>query len=406
MRLNNSDKIASLLLFSLLVKLYFQIKVGYPIGSWNVTEFLINYQSGFIRRGLLGELLFQIKDYVDVYVVVLLISVASFAFLTYIMLKIFKKHDMPKWVLLFPFLLGGMILLNSWFRKDAMLLILFYFFIKNISVDKISNKLIALIILTFAMLIHESFVFLAFPYVAVKFLISDYRYRKSILILFPAIGVLYLILNHNGNTDMAVNIWNSWTSEFQIETIKVSDGYIDGSIGALAWSFEEGVSYFFKEWSNFDGGIYSPLFWLGVIIFVYIILVNTLLSKGSYDQKLLFSDIYLIQSLGILPLFVLGWDYGRWMIFWSISSIILFDNLNKADTVSIGKIPLVSNISKFIINKTSQVGFNVYFLVCFFVGFPAFGWKLSYAIDNIPIVNIYRVISLIMKTLLVNFGVV
>ena len=44
----------------LLFAFFISVVNGYSKGSWNITEFLINYQGGFVRRGLLGEIILYI----------------------------------------------------------------------------------------------------------------------------------------------------------------------------------------------------------------------------------------------------------------------------------------------------------------------------------------------------------
>ena len=54
----------------LIVVFIFQISKFYSYYSeysdWQYADWLINYQGGFIRRGLIGELLFKIHNYLSI----------------------------------------------------------------------------------------------------------------------------------------------------------------------------------------------------------------------------------------------------------------------------------------------------------------------------------------------------
>jgi hypothetical protein len=378
----------------------FQIKVGYREGSWQITEFLINYQAGFIRRGLLGELLYYFKDYISVYWAILIISFLAFVLLSALLVSIFKKHNMTKWMLVLPFLLGGMVILDFWVRKDGLLLLLFFACIQYLRSEQKWGIIMVLLLFSLALLIHESFIFLIFPYLGIRFYFSNNRDRIRMMVLLPILYLLYLITGSHGNQNMAVRIWNSWYHEFDFPLVTNFEEKIDGSLGALAWTFNEGIGYFKNEFVNFEGGVYSPLFWLVIIILIYSILLNILFQDSNEEKRLVFSNILLIQFVGILPLMVLGWDYGRWMFFWSISSIMLF-HLSSKDLVWT-ELQLLNKVSKYLIKTTGRLNRTAYSVLTLFVGFPPFGWKLSMALDSVPLVYILRVLSLVIEKIIIS----
>jgi hypothetical protein len=72
----------------------------------------------------------------------------------------------------------------------------------------------------------------------------------------------------------------------------------------------------------FSKGIYVPLAWLiSMLISGYFLMSYSKISNYYYKK---FLNILIFQIIVISPLFVLGWDFGRWIFLWSISSIILF----------------------------------------------------------------------------------
>lgn len=381
-----------MLIFALFVRWIFQIRVGYAPSSWDITEFLINYEAGFIRRGLIGQLLFIFKDSLNVYWTILGVSLFSFLGLIVLVVNIFRRHQMSLWLLGLPFLLGGMIILDFWVRKDSLLLLMLYILIRYISDNRFKNILISVLILIVTILIHEAIIFVFFPFFLLHLYFLDNRSRRQYLIFLPVLVVLYFVVTSHGDNSMAAIIWNSWIGEFNISLVSESSTLIHGSIGALAWTFKDGLGYIQREFSNFDGQIYSPLFWILILGSVYAILVNTLFSQSDYRKKIIFSNVLLIQLLGIIPLFIIGWDYGRWIFYWTISSILLFDSCmikyRWEDFV------FLNRISEFLLKITSRLNKAGYMVLAFFLGFPKFGWNLSYATDSVPVLYILRVISL------------
>ena len=72
-------KIYLLILFLFAVFFFFQKYNNYV--EWTISEWLINYQGGFTRRGLLGELIFKFSNTVGI---TLREAILTFQILTYI----------------------------------------------------------------------------------------------------------------------------------------------------------------------------------------------------------------------------------------------------------------------------------------------------------------------------------
>ena len=73
--------------------------------SFEVSDWLINYEGGFVRRGLIGQLLFflyQIHPY-PVRFAILFICVLGFVTICWLLIRILKKEGMSIFILPFPF---------------------------------------------------------------------------------------------------------------------------------------------------------------------------------------------------------------------------------------------------------------------------------------------------------------
>ena len=99
--------------------------------SWTIGEWLINYQGGFVRRGLLGEgiyILCNVTKISPIYVI-WLISVSSY----YLLLKltIFEaKNKVSNLFLLSPGIFLAPIIGDFLIRKDLLLLLIFLISLK------------------------------------------------------------------------------------------------------------------------------------------------------------------------------------------------------------------------------------------------------------------------------------
>ena len=98
--------------------------------SWGISEWLINYQGGFVRRGLAGEILYrlyQIHPYPVPYLIIG-INVACLVGLISLCIILFRRMNWPIWLLLFPMFLYyrlyglEMGVLDS--RRDCLMLLL------------------------------------------------------------------------------------------------------------------------------------------------------------------------------------------------------------------------------------------------------------------------------------------
>ena len=109
-----------LLIGALLIKLVntylFENLLGDHV-SFNYTEFLINYRGGFVRRGILGEPLYQLCLHTGIspFPVIIVFSIAIFAIVAAFFIRQFKMKDYSYWLLLCPLFYGHVM---NIIRKD------------------------------------------------------------------------------------------------------------------------------------------------------------------------------------------------------------------------------------------------------------------------------------------------
>ena len=102
--------------FTFIIIDYWNIK---SLNSWNASEWLISYSGGFVRRGLGGEIIYNISSYllISPAKIIVLFSIFSYLLLCLILVKI-SKNIIPTFIILSPVMLGMPIYSDFLIRKD------------------------------------------------------------------------------------------------------------------------------------------------------------------------------------------------------------------------------------------------------------------------------------------------
>lgn len=389
---------------------------GYAKESWQITEFLINYQGGFVRRGLLGELIFQLYNYIGVspYITILFISVSAYAVLILFFVKSYITNGYTLFILPFVFFLGNPIINNFYVRKDV-LIILFFILIIYFSLKK-SNSHLILVNLFFigGLLIHESIAFFCFPILLLIFISKNniaYKGRntslKSIIIsifsLLPSIFTFLCVSYYHGNQNTSKQIWNSWkTIIFPIQA--ENDNQIPAAIDGLSWSLKQAISFSVSTLKNFQDDIYGPIAWLLIILIIYYLLTNTdrlNLKILNYKprknfSKTTISNILIVQIITIIPLLIMGWDYGRYLFLWITSSfsIIILIPESKLSILFPNSLTTISTKINDTLDLLLSRSKGFLYLLCLIIGFSQYSWSLSSFIDKNSIFIVLQFISI------------
>jgi hypothetical protein len=313
----------------------------WSFSSYQISEFLINYEGGFVRRGLLGELLFWFAEYsgIDVVLTIKVISVVCCVSVCLFFVREFLKRGYSLYIIPLCFFCGGIILSMSWIRKDFLMFCCFISILliyRKGSIPLLLKIILINLISVFMILTHEVFGFFTFP---VVFFLLFYVFRKSMAVftsgliafisLLPCLLAFLLVLHAHGSPEIAQAIWNSW-SKFSVNELPSLSA--DNAIGALGWSSGNTFSYHFSiNFLKEEYYLLSIWYWVLVCFSVYYISTNVLsvFKKNPEvytvnDRKIL-TAILLFQFLCLLPLFtVLSIDYLRIFSYLTVSSFALF----------------------------------------------------------------------------------
>ena len=263
------------------------------------------------------------------------------------------------------------------------------------SINKLSSFLIINFISSIAILTHEAYFFYSVPSFMLLYVFSAKNERiiisffKAFILFIPTISTMIICISNKGDSDTAQLIHYSWQkinylipTSTSISGLKALDPM--SAIGAIGWDFKKGLSLSLSTLYQFKYKIiWTPLFWNFIIFLSGKIFIG---DKRNANNKIKLI-ILIIQLISITPLFVLGWDFGRWIFLWLASSIFLtkefikFDEINKLTS---------NNFFRFLFKKVDFLskgyqlkGSKKYYYL--FITIPICCWSLSTYIKLIPI---------------------
>ena len=402
-----------LFLLSLLVQFSKQLFSTYGYESWHISEFLINYQGGFVRRGLTGEILFFfVKNFnLDVEWTIKIFCLACAIAVCAFFVKSFLNKGYTLYLLPLCFFLGNGVFNHDWIRKDY----LFFCFLIPIlwlcNKDRLSFGIRIPVINILSVLIifsHEVFAFFSLP---LLFLLFFDRFKSkgiarsallSLLCLSPGIFAFSLCVVFHGNQETAQGIWGSWMSLLNRETSSASD--MGGAVTAIGWSSVFAVlKHIGNNFFSLDQRISGLLVWTVTFPAVYYIATNALrvFKKREDDftrrHKTVLSSVLVFQLLCLSPVFmVLSCDYIRVFFYWTASSFTLFLLLPLEKIESLFPACLFSFAER--INKVLAdilpPSRAVLALLMMFIGITPFGFNALGAIHTTMSYNVLSLLSM------------
>jgi len=302
----------------------------------SISEWLINYQGGFTRRGLGGELGIALANLLDIslrrsFFIIQTITHTSYLVLIYFYFKELKFNIVQFFALYAPmFLLYPIAELEALGRKEV---ILFLFFLTTIILSarkydaKIINNLI-FFICPIVCLIWEQIV-LFFPFFAVVLIVKNNLktfkqvFQKLLIVFAPGILTFIYIFATPLSQDGHQLMCNFLNSEFGEQCYTSASMLISSTI------------YFDTLWVHTNANFEHYLRYI-LIFLIGFLPLNILLSKSKFIKKDNFITknfrlkilFFLLYSPSLL-LFTFGYDWGRWVNITYTFSILLYVYLLK-----------------------------------------------------------------------------
>jgi len=315
---------------------FFNNNSVYEFDAW-----LSNWQGGFVRRGIPGEILFQIHQIFSLHLgwlVFIFVTILYFSFYL-VFFNLIKKINLNK---LFTFIIFSPIgfyfpVFNSKGsgQKEIFFLCLFALFCYALpKLTKVQAKYILIFIMLLVGLSHEGLIFY-FTYLVIPFLLffnfkdfKDLAFNLTPL-FFIALGLLFLTYNFNGSEGHVVDICNSVKNYVSAKCEE------NGQIAALGFIKNVQWNVTFTETIGRDKNTFGlPLFpkyfliyGIGFIVgfFPLIILYSKLKLIGNRISLLNLHPFlfFLIPLFITAPIYYAGFDWGRYLYTSYMCSMIL-----------------------------------------------------------------------------------
>jgi hypothetical protein len=313
----------------------------YPVSDW-----LINYQGGFVRRGLTGEILLTISDPIvgilpNLYRFVLS-SYILFITIFFVVYTLAKIKNYPVLILALT-IQGGIyhmgISADFYTRKENLFLIFFgllcllYINASKKVGDSKKKRLLWLASLPIIfgpilILIHEGYLFMSFPLTTMLLWIAckentSYVYLRLGLALYVGICIVFFITCsiYHGDVVLAQAIWDSlpW-----IDRVKLSPSAPYSQIAAInsiGWSLGQNLTTIYAVFIT--GGVYIWIFFiLGNVLTLAVIACQIYPVSAESKPK----RIYGLLVIGLIissGMFLIAADWGRWIAFMSNQLLFL-----------------------------------------------------------------------------------
>lgn len=371
-RFNKYFKIyLSCLLFFAIFYLYHKHNVG---NDTSISEYLINYQGGFVRRGLIGEIIFRYSDYFNLDLRFQIFIFQSSIYTIFVILifkhfKNFKKNAIILFAIFTPiFLLFPVAELESLGRKDQYLYVFFLSLI-FIADPKKANLFILLILPIFCMIYEEIILFSPFIYsvLLIKNKIKNFKTAFKLSFLFiPSILIFFYFflfpLSIEEHKIMSLSLMNTFNEACYMSCNLVVTNDIT--------NFNSMIAYIWGPHANIPV-ILIRYFFVILIAFYPIFLLsyhsnfndNIFFSKISLKNVLLF---ILLLYVPIIPLFVFGGDWGRWIGMVITFTTIFYFYLYKNNFITVDYL----SISKKLIFFKNRKKLVIFIFIIF-----SFGWN-------------------------------
>lgn len=313
---------------------YLQFKAG--ASDWSFFEVLTNYEAGFIRRGLLGQLLYWIavSTHINLWLLISFFLIPSWIFVAVFMLRKFRNCGLRWWLLA----IIGFGVLPSVIRKDFVIYALFIavLYIYR-SRQSVAVRISAMSLLSVLMLlIYEPAVFMCLGFV-VLVVLRDKNLTNFARVAYPSVicATMLILLKSTGSIGIGREMLSSWHGMIP-DGVAISDTVID----SLDWSIRDSIRYnlhiLMPEFSLFF--LIKYVFIILIVPYIYIsyMYVDTYTASIKFPyQPSAFTTLYVFFLICMLPMWVgLSCDYGRMLYHATLSSLCVAFILPQQQTES------------------------------------------------------------------------
>ena len=379
-----------------IIWLYLKHSVG---NDSTISEWIINYQGGFTRRGLPGEIAFHIAQFFNLKLrfVILLMQILFYGLYLILIYQFFKKikfNGIILFTLFTPiFLIYHIAELEVLARKELFLFIGYIWFYNISSKEsKVQNSILWIIfILPLVSILYEPAIFYYTFFAATIFIkMRNERLFKTLSVIFfiflPSVIVSYYSAFHIISKEGFEIMKSSLMDNFG-EACYMSCGLMDTKREAIVHIKATISKLTEKEYS-----IYAYLFRYFLIMLIgsaplLILIKNSELTKKIFNLKKIVL-IFFILNIFVPIHWLMFIDWGRAVNITYVSSNLFFFYLFKNDFIKIdfksveNKILKIVNDFQKLIKIKAKTTLTIFFLIF------AFGWSpptlLSADVNSFP----------------------
>lgn len=286
------------------------------MGDWGITEYMINWEGGFVRRGLLGQGLYELCRVTGLSMLQFIYPFCSvcYVLVTVSLCWLFHRRGYCWWLPFIPYLCGFW---GFFVRKDFLLigimLVSFYIIGKGLTARRVT---LVTLLTVLALFLHEAYIFWGFPLLLL--VISGDR-RRGVAYAVVSLAVFALLSCFKGSPEIAARITASW-HELLPDLVPLSP---DGTVESLGWSFRYAMERHME--ANFCGSydlqfvrVPKVLMHLIVLLCSFYLALNLLryfrAKRTSFVPERRLSVFICLMTVWcfMLPMFiVLSTDYPR-----------------------------------------------------------------------------------------------
>ena len=372
--------------------------------TYEISDWMINYEGGFVRRGLIGQCLLwanHIHSF-DIRYAIVLIEAFFYVLFLYLIFKIFNKY---KWSLLgamFPIVCSTTSL--TVYRRDFMMLCLCYLsyklFFRYLKDNGINSLIISIMIMSVSITIYEPIFFVMVPVLVLQYWNKKKNIKNSLFIFLIPILCMVLSCIFRGTDNQVNDIWQSWLP-YLSQYVDIQNENIGFAIQFLGLTNQEVFSLHYECTFRDNMPLWTIITLIIVFSLAYFLCtyVPSVYREGKRlcenIDKYEISKILLFQLFIQLPIFtLLSCDYGRTIPMSLYTSIFIF-HMSKMNGYKVYVTNIIGNTSDKIINSlNSYTVFNnpwVYIFTILLFPFHTFAPSLVY--DNIIVHSLQKIIK-------------
>jgi len=284
--------------------------------NWAFGEWLINYGGGLVRRGLFGEVIlsFPLNGKAILWAVLFFQLMIYLTIIVFLRIKL-KSQNYSWYSILIVCNPAGMLLLswdqNLFIRKELLGIVILILFLYVMEINRFQNFLVlALVSLNFLAILTSEVNLFFYPTILYFLLKNEIlnSFYKKLCIIYLSVGNFILLLfvaKYHGNLLIANKICHKLVLNGLDPNLNCR-----GAIDILALNLNTAITHLKNDFpGNF---LYLIPLVLSIIPFV--------LGGWLKNNILIFSAVL----LGVLPLFFIAWDFGRWIFIINMSLTFIF----------------------------------------------------------------------------------